>query len=400
MKVLILDVGNSKCKVYVFGMHLQAIYADKAQCVYEITRPTPRNSPRELINTCRTLISNAIGAYSPDVGMVTAFGDAFIDTMYEHHKFVFADEPAPNLPPYAYACTGFSEGTQLTSIRRLRKKHKTEYHRILPPNLYVSTQLTGNKSWKEWDWVQASISGEYDLVKDQWIVEDAPPVCHPCSVVGYFEGMPLLAGGLDNSFINNESMQPYVIAGTWLVLGQPFKEFSPLQEQEKVGIRWVLDGNQLYNAQRVRKVSNPITDEEIQQIVEDLRLTGAVPTKTPELLAKSWDSGLDPVGVVYKRTATDHPYKWGENPVRVFGGYAAELIEKLTDLNSKYAFSLVGPPDRSDLYQHQQSALYVARNYGTTVGVNSEDAIETERKKYELLGELVEKTGQYPDGWC
>ena len=393
MKILILDVGNSKCKVYVFDMHLQAIYADKAQCIYEITRPTPRSSPTELIDTCRTLVSNAIGEYSPDVGMVTAFGDAFIDIKFEHHqfvhKFVFADEPAPDLPPYAYARTGFAEGTQLTSIRRLRKKHKAQYYRILPPNLYVATQLTGNKDWKQWDWVQASISGEYDLVKDQWIVEDAFPVCDPCSVVGYFEGMPLLAGGLDNAFINNDSMQPYLIAGTWLVLGQPFKKFSPTQEQEKAGIRWVLDGNRLYNAQRVRKVSNPITDEEVSQVIDDLRLTGAVPTKTPELTAKSWD-GKD----------ADLEYKWGENPVRVFGGYAAELIEKLTDLNADYTFSLVGPPDRSDLYQHQQSALYVASNYGTTVGVHSEDTIERERRKHELIGEFAEQTGQFPDGWC
>lgn len=363
MKVLILDVGNSKCKVYVFDMHLQAVYADKAQCVYERTRPTPRSSPRELINTCRTLVSNAIGAYSPDVGMVTTFGDSFIDTLYEYHKIVFADESASDLPPYAYARTGFAEGTQLTSIRRLRKKHKTEYHRILPPNLYVSTQLTDNKRWKQWDWVQASVSGEYDLAKDQWIVEDALPVRPPYSIVGYFEGMPLLAGGMDNAFINNDSMQPYVIAGTWLVLGQPFKEFRPTQEQEKAGIRWVLDGNRLYNAQRVRKVSNPITDEEVQHIIEDLRLTGAVPMKTQEPIAKSWGSGLDPVGVVYNRTATDHQYKRSENPVRVFGGYAAELIKKLTNLNSDYAFSLVGPRGRSDLYQHQQSALYVADYY-------------------------------------
>ena len=390
MRVLILDVGNSKCKVYVFDMQLQAIYADKAQCVYEITRPTPRSSPKELVNTCRTLVSNAIGDHSPDVGMVTAFGDAFIDTMYEYHKFVFADEPAPDLPPYAYARTGFAEGTQLTSIRRLRKKYKgTKYDHILPPNLYVATQLTGNTDWKQWDWVQAAISGEYDLVKDQWIVEDAFPVCAPCRVVGYFEGMPLLAGGLDNAFINNDSMQPYVIAGTWLVLGQPFKEFRPTQEQEKAGIRWVLDGNRLYNAQRVRKVSNPITDAEVSQIIDDLCLTGAVPTKTPVLTAKSW-GGKD----------ADLEYKWGENPVRVFGGYAAELIEKLTDLNADYAFSLVGPPDRSDLYQHQQSALYVASHYSPTVGVPSEDAIEMMRRKYELLGELAEETGQFPEGWC
>ena len=389
MKVLILDVGNSKCKVYVFDIHLQAVYADKAQCVYEITRPTPRSSPSELINTCRTLVSNAISDHSPDVGMVTAFGDAFIDTKPKHHKFVFADEPAPDLPPYAYARTGFAEGTQLTSIRRLRKKYKVKYDHILPPNLYVATQLTDNRDWKSWDWVQASISGEYDLVKDQWIVRDAVPICNPCSVVGYFEGMPLLAGGLDNAFINNDSMQPYVIAGTWLVLGQPFKAFSPTLEQEKSGVRWVLDGNRLYNAQRVRKVSNPITDEEVWQIIDDLRLTGAVPTKTPELTAKSW-GGQD----------TDLEYKWGENPVRVFGGYAAELIEKLTDINADYAFSLVGPYQRSDLYQHQQSALYVASNYSQRVGVNSEDAIKRMRRKHELLGELAEQTEQYPEGWC
>ena len=51
----------------------------------------------------------------------------------------------------------------------------------------------------------------------------------------------------------------------------------------------------------------------------------------------------------------------GTNAVRVFGGYADELVEKLEMLNSEYAFTLVGPPERSDLYQHQQSALYVAK---------------------------------------
>ena len=390
MKVLILDVGNSKCKVYVFDMHLQAIYADKAQCVYEIIRPTPRNHPAELINTCRTLVSNAIGDYSPDVGMVTTFGDAFIDIKPKSHQFVFADEPAPDLPPYAYARTGFAEGTQLTSIRRLRQKYKTtKYHHILPPNLYIATQLTGNKHWKQWDWVQASVSGEYDLVEDRWIVEDAPAVCTPSRVVGYFEGMPLLAGGMDNAFINNESMQPYVIAGTWLVLGQPFKKFNPTQEQEKSGIRWVFDGNRRYNAQRVRKVSNPITDEDIQQIVEDLRAVGVVPTKTQEHVAASWRG---------KRENLE--YQWSENAVRVFGGYAPELIEKLTNLNSDYAFALVGPPDRSDLYQHQQSALYVCRNYTPTLHENSEEAREIERGKHECIGRLVEETGQFPEGWC
>ena len=390
MKVLILDVGNSKCKAYVFDIHLQAIYADKAQCVYETTRPTPRNHPTELINTCRTLVSNAIGDYSPDVGMVTTFGDAFIDIKPKHHKFVFADEPAPHLPPYAYTRTGFAEGTQLTSIRRLRQKYKgTKYHHILPPNLYVATQLTGNKGWKQWDWVQASVSGEYDLVKNQWIVEDVLPVCPPYRVIGYFEGMPLLAGGMDNAFINNEAMQPYVIAGTWLVLGQSFKAFSPTVEQEKAGVRWVLDGNRRYNAQRVRKVSNPITDGEVSQIIDDLRLTGVVPTKTQKHVTASWRGKRE-----------NFEYRWSENAVRVFGGYAAELIEKLINLNSDYVFSLVGPPDRSDLYQHQQSALYVARNYSPTVNENSEDAVETTRRKHEYLGEFAEQTGQFPKGWC
>ena len=397
MKVLILDVGNSKCKVYVFDVRLQAIDADKAACISEITRPTPRSCPTELINSCRTLVSNAIGDHSPDVGMVTAFGDAFIDTKPRAHKFVFADEPAPDLPPYAYVRTGFAAGTQLTSIRKLRQKHKAKYNHILPPNLYIVTQLTGNKAWKEWDWVQASISGEYDLVKDQWIVEGAPSVCDPCREVGSFEGMPLLAGGLDNAFINTASLQPYVIAGTWLVLGQPYKTFCPTREQEKSGIRWVLDGNRLYNAQRVRKVSNPITDRAVSQVIDDLRVTGAVPTKTAERLEKSWGG-----------KGTDLAYKWGENPVRVFGGYAAELIEKLVRLDSDYAFTLVGPPNRSDLYQHQQSALYVARHYRPSVdgrgsasdARGSVTAVSNAVRKHELLGELAEQQGEFPEGWC
>ena len=77
MKVLILDIGNSKCKVYVFDTYLQAKYADKAQCVYECSTATPRLSTVDLIHACSTLMSNAIHNCSPDIGMVTSFGDAF-----------------------------------------------------------------------------------------------------------------------------------------------------------------------------------------------------------------------------------------------------------------------------------------------------------------------------------
>lgn len=353
MKVLILDIGNSKCKVYVFDTYLQAKYADKAQCVYECSTATPRLSTVDLIDACSTLMSNAINDCSPDIGMVTSFGDAFIKTKKDPHEFVFADESAEELYPYAYSVTGFSEGTQLTGIRRLRRKHNEEWEDILPINLYIASQLARNKSWNCWDWVQAAISGEYDIKENKWVNPFAKGaiICSPANIVGSFNGMPICAGGMDNAFINNESTQPYVIAGTWLVLGQPFKKFMPTHEQEKSGVRWVLDGNRYYNAQRVRKVSNPITDSEVERIVEDLKIVGTEPTKTTKLIVDyvPWS--------IYNK----QKQKWGTNAVRVFGGYADELVEKLEMLNSEYAFTLVGPPERSDLYQHQQSALYVAK---------------------------------------
>ena len=123
----------------------------------------------------------------------------------------------------------------------------------MPINLYIASQLARNKSWNCWDWVQAAISGEYNIKENKWINEGAT-ICSPANIVGFFSMVCLFVlGGMDNAFINNESTQPYVIAGTWLVLGQPFKKFMPTHEQEKSGVRWVLDGNRYYNAQRVRK---------------------------------------------------------------------------------------------------------------------------------------------------
>ena len=80
-------------------------YYEPINCLHEDAVPTPRQHPYDLVDICSTLIRKALGTETVDVGMVTAFGDAFIHYDKSARKppyFVFADEPADDLPEFAY----------------------------------------------------------------------------------------------------------------------------------------------------------------------------------------------------------------------------------------------------------------------------------------------------------
>ena len=223
------------------------------------------------------------------------------------------------------------------------------------PNNWVAYQLCGkpsNDPWNAWDITQASVSGLFNLQSQKWIHSAiynpktknyekgiVPPI--PSNKkVGRIEGIPFLAGGLDNAFVDTEDTDPYIVAGTWLVIGRVFdkydtKEFSG--EARKNTVRWLISGNRNYHAQVVRKVSNPITRSEQKQIIDDLLLLGL-----DSYLEKDKDGFTQRI-----------------NPrVKVFGGYGEELAEDLQALTHSFRFSTVGGAQQTELYQHQMSALF------------------------------------------
>ena len=129
-----------------------------------------------------------------------------------------------------------------------------------------------------------------------------------------------LAGGLDNAFVDTQDMNPYIVAGTWLVLGVPFDEtyHSALftNNRRNNTVRWLISGNSKYHAQVVRKVSNPITEAEKKQILIDFEILGL-----ESRLEKDED------GVTHSVL----------NPrVKVFGGYGEELADALQEMSPEH----------------------------------------------------------------
>ena len=369
MNVSILDIGNSKTKAYVFDIDMNRKYYQVVDCVWADQVATPRYNPMDLLDTCREFLTECSQVYKCEAGIVTSFGDGFI--LKSKNQYVFADEPAPSKPEYAYHVDGWPRNIQLSSIRALKAKHESDWGDMHSINGWVTSHLCGEPNdnpWHAWDITQASVSGLLNLQTQKWI-DDAPtgremyqdsrythlynkkaPSIIPSSkIVGQFDGMPLLAGGMDNAFIDTTNPDPYVIAGTWLVIGALAKTDEDgevlkdewTNEAREAGVRWLISGNGNYHKQIVRKVSDPITDEETDRILEDLKVVGVEPshTETHFRVSKGW---FQPARV------------------RVFGGYGGQLAETLTEKTRRYHFYAPSQtPMRPDLYQHEQTAQYV-----------------------------------------
>lgn len=151
MKVLILDIGNTHTKCYVFDV-------EDSSCVAEIHgehTQTNRGHPWDLVDTVRNMLKRAIDAHKPDYGMITAFGDAFVH--YDpadngRPRFVFPDEPV-NPASFDtgiyeldadYATTGFPTGNiEITGVRSLRMKHRADWMNIVPVNIAILNKKLG-----------------------------------------------------------------------------------------------------------------------------------------------------------------------------------------------------------------------------------------------------------------
>ena len=268
--ILILDIGNSNSKCYIFDVNQCGRRFD-ASIIHEEHQETNRGHPWDLVDTVQNMMIRAIEVHKPDYGMVTAFGDAFV--YYDpanngRPRFVFADEEAkPQGLDYTFA--GFPTGKiDITGVRSLRLKHGCEDEHIVPVNIAIARELGGNSNWNKWDITQASASGDYSLR------DDFSMTCQPHDEVGMFKGVPVLAGGLDNAFLDTTNESPYIVAGTWLVVSTIKKEFEPTETRRKHGIRWLISGNGRYLAQTVRRSQRPLTQKLGRDILSDFQAMG------------------------------------------------------------------------------------------------------------------------------
>ena len=269
MRVLVVDIGNSNMKCAVF-----LIDGQSAVPVVTEVLETSRGNPWDMVDKARNMITRAT-AYEPDIGIVTAFGDAFIDISGKVPRYVFADEPAVRYVG-GYEFTGLPAGMAITGIRSLRKKHHLEWTDILPVNMFVLNQLTDASEPHLWDKTQASVSGEYHLLNDNWVESGSAMLCEPSTVVTRFNGLPLCAGGLDNAFIDIDDTSPYVIAGTWRVVGAvaPDSKGVFTEEQQRRDIRGLRSATGRLHLQTVRRSVKGDTTA-VDAVIADLEAVGA-----------------------------------------------------------------------------------------------------------------------------
>ena len=354
--ILILDVGNSNTKCFIYQVdridRVPRGVDYEATPIYEEQQRTNREHPWDLVDTCRCLLERALKAHAPKYGMFTAFGDAFVyydPNQNKRPRFVFADEPVPDDIKYAlnidYETAGFPTGNiEITGVRALRVKHKAAWESIVPVNVMLGRELCDKANWWAWDITQASATGDYNIPNGDW-VSDGIPVCQPYDEIGIFKDNPisvrtapafqemsLLAGGLDNAFIDTTEQTPYIVAGTWLVVSTIHDQFKPTETQQKHGVRWFISGNGRYLAQTVRRSVRPISEQLPEQIFKDLQTMGIG-------------------GGEYQK-------------IRVTGAYAKELTTKLNRFSTENYFNFQFT-DYGE--QFKQSAIYVYKNKESTI---------------------------------
>ena len=343
--ILVLDIGNSNTKCFVY--HVERVSQkpnDKisATKIYEKIEPTPRGHLWDLCDIVKNMFDAAIRIHAPKYGIVVGFGDAFVHYDPAENgrpQYVFADEPVEDYElDTDYSTVGFPTGAiEITGVRSLRAKHRAEWTDIVPINIAIGREVGGNSSWRAWDITQASATGEYNLVAKEWFNKDGIEPCQPHDEVGMYKGMSILAGGLDNAFLDTTETTPYIVAGTWLVVSTVYDVFDPTDTQRKQGVRWFLSGNGNYLAQTVRRSIKPIPVELSESIISDLQaMSGRLPS-----------------------------YNSGETQkIRCCGGYSKELVRKLNSVSNEQYMNLHFVDSNQDLgcvaiyaYKHKEDMI-------------------------------------------
>lgn len=325
MQILILDIGCSYTKGYLFNRELEVIADYKLST--DITSPGAFEAcVREVISKFDNYAYHAIYPLSFGEGVV------YNNTIYE---------PTHNRVPISedyYDLTGTPLDVKRdvgTAFQSLQTFPSYSEGPALPVSTYIASRLA-NTEMNTWELTHAGNSGMFNISQRRWAVEllkkyQCQPLpfssefISPTTIVGNTEsGVAVFAGGHDHSCISVFNPKPIIIAGTWVVISYPEIAFLPRQEEKLAGIRWAITANGGFHKQVVKKVSNPITLPEMKYLISLFELM-----QVPE-----------------------------KSEIYVIGGYGEKLAPELDKLGSVFHF--VSPPV-AEVYQHRQTARYAFR---------------------------------------
>lgn len=337
MRTLIIDIGCSYTKCF--------IHSEKEALLYQV------KTPNTILGMLRTLRQQLIKTecylhyiaheeshdrmLPIDRVMVISFSDA---VFYEKTDGSFYQLDYSNLVPAhpecpPYQITGKPTNSTLKSIANqmlhLRDTVGLEnIKRILPPSAFIVAQLAGVSAWKTWDLTHASNSGMWDYEKARWhtamqqfidagVIDEKVAACN-AAVSEFPAGVKYLLGGHDSTFVNANdvpySTKPYLSLGTWTTASAE-SEFRKLDQHHPS--RFVIAPNGTILHQLCIQSSK----HSLQQGLKFL--------ERKQLSA----------------------------PVKVFGGWAKEVVPQLKSDTLK--FECVDPTEHSFL--HEQAAIYAQR---------------------------------------
>lgn len=325
MQILVLDIGCSFTKGYLFN--------NSIEIVKEFKIPTNMSTPDSFEKGVREVISE-FDNYTYQAIFPLSFGEGVIynNTAYQptHNKSFMTDDY------YCQVGTATDVERDIGSAFQTLLTFKTYAEGpALPVSTYIASRLV-DKEIYTWELTHAGNSGMLNINQRQWAVELLKKYkCDPlpfstkfmssATVVGKTEkGALVFGGGHDHSCISVFDPKPIVIAGTWVVISHPEIAFLPRADEKTFGIRWTITANGSFHKQLVKRVSNPISLQDMKYIISILEL-------------------------MQVRDQAE---------VLVIGGYGEKLAPELNKLKSHFHF--VAPPD-AEVYQHKQTAKYAFR---------------------------------------
>lgn len=325
MQILILDIGCSYTKGYLFNRALEVV-AD-----YKLS--TDITSPGAFEACVREVVSK-FDSYAYQAIFPLSFGEGVVynDIIYE---------PTHNRVPVSedyYELTGTPMDVKRdvsTAFQSLQTFPSYSEGPALPVSTYIAARLA-NTEINTWELTHAGNSGMFNISQRCWAVEllkkyrcepfpFSSEFISPTTIVGNTEsGVAVFAGGHDHSCISVFNPKPIIIAGTWVVISYPEIAFLPRQEEKIAGIRWAITANGGFHKQVVKRVSNPITLPEMKYLISVFELM-----KVPE-----------------------------KSEIYVIGGFGEKLAPELDKLGSVFRFI---SPSEAEVYQHRQTARYAFR---------------------------------------
>lgn len=225
MRTLVVDVGCSNTKVYVFAEHCRSV-----EQIYNARVETDQ-SAEAVVNCVGKLTSKfndcektIVLSYGDALWYEDRFGNIFKMPVEQHAFLDGLPDYKDSGKPDDWDLKGM--GNQLLWLKG--NYDLSQFRRILPCSTMVASILANNPDWKTWDWVHASNSGMYGYDRGCWLPQMSPfidaglideKVVSPKTIIPSSAGEVLL-GGMDTTFVVSNhipySNKPYLSCGTWV----------------------------------------------------------------------------------------------------------------------------------------------------------------------------------------